>query len=438
MEGGFHAIAVCGFLQHLAAMALAPAAGALLDRSPRVPALTAILVGQNALVLVTALYVMWGAAADPAFLLQPLHLCALGALQVLQRVANALSDVAIERDWVVVLTQRRPALLAEGNAHIRRVDQVAEISATFAFGLALSRVGVGGALASAAACAALLTPAQVLAINGVARICGTALDKPPHRDAREAAGTGAAALGAMGALRSVTSSLLDSWRLFFRQPSLLPSLALVALFFNTAMAPSGILTAYLIAQGMTGTAAAAFRSLCAGAGLVGIWVGTRVIKRAGIISAGALALLSQAAMCAVAAALFLGYTAAGQSSSQAGWSAAATGLPAPLLLFCVFVALSRIGLWMYDMVDAQVFQTMVKPRVAGSVSTVEAALCSLTELVMMGVAVMLTDVEHFWVMVAMSMSAVALSLATYLAWMAQGAGEQYRRSESRLNGAALA
>ena len=348
MEGGFHAIAVCGFLQHLAAMALAPAAGALLDRSPRVPALTAILVGQNALVLVTALYVMWGAAADPAFLLQPLHLCALGALQVLQRVANALSDVAIERDWVVVLTQRRPALLAEGNAHIRRVDQVAEISATFAFGLALSRVGVGGALASAAACAALLTPAQVLAINGVARICGTALDKPPHRDAREAAGTGAAALGAMvrewgtwavaalqaldticmhstrcltpfahrrshapvaqpchlmsrplptirtpclavpsratpptppppqGALRSVTSSLLDSWRLFFRQPSLLPSLALVALFFNTAMAPSGILTAYLIAQGMTGTAAAAFRSLCAGAGLVGIWVGTRV------------------------------------------------------------------------------------------------------------------------------------------------------------------
>lgn len=41
----------------------------------------------------------------------------------------------------------------------------------------------------------------------------------------------------------------------------------------------------------------------------------------------------------------------------------------------------------------QVFQTMVKPRVAGSVSTVEAALCSLTELVMMGVAVMLTDVE---------------------------------------------
>lgn len=80
----------------------------------------------------------------------------------------------------------------------------------------------------------------------------------------------------------------------------------------------------------------------------------QVIKRAGIISAGALALLSQAAMCAVAAALFLGYTAAGQSSSQAGWSAAATGLPAPLLLFCVFVALSRIGLWMYDMVDAQV------------------------------------------------------------------------------------
>lgn len=83
---------------------------------------------------------------------------------------------------------------------------------------------------------------------------------------------------AQEAARTYLPDMRDSWALFFRQPAVLPSLAIVALFFNTAMAPTGVLTAFLTAQGMSGTATAVFRGACAALGLVGIWIGTRVSR----------------------------------------------------------------------------------------------------------------------------------------------------------------
>lgn len=125
-------------------------------------------------VVLTAGFMLWG-IGNPHFLTQPASLAALTALQVVQRVANSLSDVAIERDWVVVLSQRDPGLLAEGNAQIRRIDQVGEITSTLIFGAACTAVGTPASLVGTVAVALALTPVQLGAIFALRRLCGPAL-----------------------------------------------------------------------------------------------------------------------------------------------------------------------------------------------------------------------------------------------------------------------
>lgn len=56
---------------------------------------------------------------------------------------------------------------------------------------------------------------------------------------------------------------LDGWKTYFRQPILLSSLTFVLLFFNVALSPGGLITAFLTAKGMDGTSMALFRGGCA-------------------------------------------------------------------------------------------------------------------------------------------------------------------------------
>jgi len=467
LEGGFHAIAVCGFLQHLAALALAPAAGRLLDRTSRVLSLAAILGAQNLLVALTACYILWGTTVDAAILRSNAFLAGLAGFQIMQRVANALSDVAIERDWVVVVAKRDEQLLAEGNATIRRIDQVSEIVSTLCFGAALTTFGLGPAVAGTLAVTAALTPVQLGAILRLRQICGAALRRPAVGAPERGAGSGDEGDGAGVAVRAllrvraaakgVARNVQNTWGLFFAQPTTLPSLALVVLFFNTAMSPTGILTAYLTSNGMNGTTAATFRGACAALGFVGIGVGTRLIARTSVPVTGAVALCTQLTCLGLAVVSFAYFTAtqpgaapaaglaaglvgavptAGPLAALGGWLGAVgeafTGMPLPLLLFCFFIAISRVGLWMYDMVDAQMFQMMVKPQVAGTVSSVEAAMCSLTELTMMGVAVAIGDVENFGVLIRNSFGAVLLATCIYYGWMFSGGIKMYAQSQRRL------
>lgn len=53
---------------------------------------------------------------------------------------------------------------------------------------------------------------------------------------------------------------LSGWSLFLRQPILPASLAYILLGFNAVLSPGGLMTAFLASRGLTGTAAALFRS----------------------------------------------------------------------------------------------------------------------------------------------------------------------------------
>lgn len=79
---------------------------------------------------------------------------------------------------------------------------------------------------------------------------------------------------------------------------------------------------------------------------------------------------------------------------------------------------SRLGTWVYDVVDAQIFQTAVPSAEANLVGTTEMALASLAELFMLGVAIVLHDVSRFGQLALLSMSSVVAAAAIYITWLA--------------------
>lgn len=51
------------------------------------------------------------------------------------------------------------------------------------------------------------------------------------------------------------------------------------------------------------------------------------------------------------------------------------GIPLPVVAFASLIVLSRMGIWAFDMVNAQLFQQVVPQREISSASSAEMALC---------------------------------------------------------------
>lgn len=142
MEGGFYAIALLGFVGQLVMFIIGPSVGKLLDQAPRDKGLAVVLTLQNLTVAIGALCILYAFVAQPGVAIQSTRLFPLLLVaSIIERVANGISDVAMERDWVVTLSGGQAGMLARCNAMLRRIDLGAELLATFLFGLACTIVG---------------------------------------------------------------------------------------------------------------------------------------------------------------------------------------------------------------------------------------------------------------------------------------------------------
>ena len=405
LEGGFRTMALCGLGSHVSAVVLGPALGSALDVAMRNPTgtpqgrvaslmrrervLATVLLVQNVTAAATALLILAAicVAAENGVATAPLALPGvvptLVLLQVAQRIANALSDVCVERGWVVEANDAAGGAGVEGggalgllqaNSRVRLVDQASDLVSTALLGLVASRSGLRGILVFSAVLAVAAIPVQTIAVASLGRrvrvgVRGTTAPPPPpppspQASSRDPDGWTAPARASPAPVRSALVGIvrgfaacaassgwtraLDTYR---RQPSFLPSFAIGVLFFNVALSPSTVLTTWLVSSGgATGAEAAAFRTACALGGSVGIWLGTRIIARVGVAYAGLGAVLGQSALCTAAAVCYLAWLTGAWPGVVAG---PGTGLPPALATMAVLVAVSRLGLWTYDLVVAQ-------------------------------------------------------------------------------------
>ncbi|TYH07527.1 hypothetical protein ES288_A08G240800v1 [Gossypium darwinii] len=372
-------VAVMGFLTKLVIIIGGPLVGKLMDHSPRVPSYIFLNVVQASAQLLSAAMIIHAHTVSPAstssILLRP-WFAVLVLAGAIERLSGVALGVAMERDWVVLLAGiNRPIALAQANAVLNRIDLLCEISLTW-----LTNKLSTGVLDRAKCCQASRRTS----------------DEGPLPDAQNFVNTG-------------LEAIKHGWREYVQQPVLPASLAYVLLYFNVVLTPGSLMTAFLTQRGLNPSVIGGFNGLCAFMGVAATFLSASLVRRFGILKAGAVGLTFQASLLTIAVAVYQSGTLSQRS---------------PLLLFLCLIVLSSLGHMSYDIVGAQILQTGIPSSKANLIGTTEISVASLAESLMLGVVILANDVSHFGFLAMLSVLSVVGAAWMFCRWLLNPTEEQ--------------
>ncbi|MBA0646884.1 hypothetical protein Goklo_014810 [Gossypium klotzschianum] len=437
-------VAVMGFLTKLVIIIGGPLVGKLMDHSPRVPSYIFLNVVQASAQLLSAAMIIHAHTVSPAstssILLRP-WFAVLVLAGAIERLSGVALGVAMERDWVVLVLAgiNRPIALAQANAVLNRIDLLCEIAGTSLFGILLSRYDPVTCLKLAASLMVWSLPIMISLTwltnklsTGVldrAKCCQASRrtsDEGPQPDAQNFVSTG-------------LEAIKHGWREYIQQPVLPASLAYVLLYFNVVLTPGSLMTAFLTQRGiflsimtyfkcsslyylrsdlkclwvcLTGlnpSVIGGFSGLCAFMGVAATFLSASLVRRFGILKAGAVGLTFQALLLTIAVAVYQSGTLSQRS---------------PLLLFLCLIVFSRLGHMSYDIVGAQILQTGIPSSKANLIGTTEISVASLAESLMLGVVILANDVSHFGFLAMLSVLSVVGAAWMFCRWLLNPTEEQ--------------
>lgn len=406
-------VAVMGFFSKLALIVGGPLVGKLMDHSPRIPAYICLNTVQAAAQLLSAAMIIHAHTVIPTSssskLLRPWFFVLVLAGAV-ERLTGVALGVAVERDWVVLLAGiNRPIALAQANAVLNRIDLLCEIAGASLFGILLSKYDPVTCLKFAAGSMMWSLPVMIILTWFTNKIssgvldrakcsqscCRTSNERPvPDPDNMVDVGIEAVKLG---------------WKEYMQQPVLPASLAYVLLYLNVVLTPGSLMTAFLTQRGLNPSIIGGFSGLCASMGVAATFLSAYLVRRLGILKAGAAGLIFQASLLAMAVAVY--------------WSGSLSRQN-PLIFFLCLIVLSRLGHMSYDIVGAQILQTGIPSSKANLIGTTEISVASLVESIMLGVAIIANDVSHFGFLATLSLLSVVGAAWMFCHWLLNPTDEQ--------------
>ncbi|KAK9292187.1 hypothetical protein L1049_020147 [Liquidambar formosana] len=398
-----------GFFTKLAIVVGGPLVGKLMDHFPRVAAYNCLSFIQTAAQLLSVAMIIHAHTVPNAFassvLLRPWFV-ALVLAGAVERLSGLALGVAMERDWVVLLAgTNRPIALAQANAVLSRIDLLCEIAGASLFGILLSKYDPVTCLKLAAGLMIWALPVVVVLTWLTNKLSTGVLDraKPPQTYCRTFR-PDSESIVEIG-----VDSIKHGWMEYMQQPVLPASLAYVLLYFNVVLAPGGLMTAFLTQRGLNPSIIGGFSGLCAFMGVAATFISSNLVRRLGILKAGAVGLIFQASLLTVAVAVYWSGTLSRQT---------------PLLFFLCLIVLSRLGHMSYDVVGAQILQTGIPASKANLIGTTEVSVASLAEFVMLGVAIIANDVSHFGFLATLSLFSVVGAAWMFCRWLVNPTDEQ--------------
>lgn len=371
-----------------------------------------------------------GGLLDEHILIKGGVMAAIMVLGVGERLSAVGNRLVMERDWVPTLvSETSTPPLVHVNAGMRRIDLACKLVAPVAVSL------VALAAASVRATAAVLAVTNALSVAVEYRAAARVYAACPLLQAPKPA----------AAARTTTTTTLSgrSWhrwmgslQRFRAADTCVPSLALALLYFSVVNL-SASMTTFLLNAGfslllLTG-ARAASALVEVTATVVMPW-GTQHMETRHRLALQHCLLPSQHMSSSSAAAVE-------RMGLWGLWWQFLTLLPATLILFYIptpsipwlplpplpfitravilfgAMALSRLGLWVFDLAVQTMVQTHVSPQNRGEYSGVEVAVISAVELVQWSVTAVFSGAEEFrWVACAGTV-VVGVALAAYLGWV---------------------
>eukprot|EP00270_Netrium_digitus_P004487 TRINITY_DN15615_c0_g1_i1.p1 TRINITY_DN15615_c0_g1~~TRINITY_DN15615_c0_g1_i1.p1 ORF type:complete len:630 (-),score=124.72 TRINITY_DN15615_c0_g1_i1:222-2111(-) len=420
-------VAIVSFVGQFIIFAGGPIIGGFMDSAPRILAFNCLSIVQVCAMLSSSLATIYALSVGINRTLQGLELLnqpwflvvVLGG--AVERLMGLAAGVAFERDWVVQLAgPTRHIALSKANSILRRVDLVCEIAGPLAFGWLLSNFEPIFCLKASVAITLATLPTLLCLVRLTDKLSKGVLHKLRHNSSIPAPKNGetensqACPTGRQD-FRAIVVEVVRGWKLYLGQAVLPASLAYVLLSCNAVLSPGSLMTSFLTQRGVDMSAVGLFRGACAAIGFAATFVSTPLISHLGILQAGASSLLFQAVTLAMSV---LVYMATPPPSSGRGET--------HLLIFLTLVAVSRLGHWAYDVIDAQILQTAIPTSQANVIGTTEMALSSLGELLMLGLAIVVHDSAHFAFIAGASMASIFAAAAVYVHWLSRSCATRER------------
>uniref|UniRef100_A0A8C6SCF0 Solute carrier family 40 member n=1 Tax=Neogobius melanostomus TaxID=47308 RepID=A0A8C6SCF0_9GOBI len=398
---------------------------------------------------------------------------------ILADVANLASTaltIAIQRDWIVVITGYNRGHLAGMNATMRRIDQVTNILAPLAVGqvmtLASNVVGCGFILGWNLV--SLIV--EFFFLSRVYRIVPALSVKPPAEEVDMAYlshfppllaqenGSGPTYLTEelslkhyreLGFLRlqRLVSTCKDGWRAYYRQPVFLAGMGL-AFLYTTVLGFDCITTGYAYTQGISGSLLSILMGVSAITGLMGTVLFTRLRKTFGLVNTGIISsCLHLACLLLCVSSVFAPGSPMDMSllrpfidsnSSESGanqpllpdrssihWTNntvlfdnVPTGTQPDsyisIILLFLGVITARIGLWSFDLTVTQLLQENISESERGVVNGVQSSMNYLMDLLHFIMVISAPQPEHFGYLVIISVLFIATGHTMYFMYCSPG------------------
>ncbi|WOO81090.1 Solute carrier family 40 member 1 [Vanrija pseudolonga] len=336
-------------------------------------------------------------------------------------LANTGLTVAIERDWVTCIARGDTALLTQLNTYMRRIDLVSKLVSPLLVSFLTVMWGYEVAVAILLAFTVVTAATESVWIGVVYR-CFPALSRQDHGAVEAAVGHVVAEStedGAPEVLVIAAPTTRRTWSQWFAQEKAdwaefvrLPvfgSSVAIATIYLTTLSYDGTFIAYVkAARGYDDTFIAGMRAVCLVTGLLGTALMPLLERAVGLERAGAWSIWSEVVcLSPVVVSFFYGAGAYGEHGPS--WN---TGL-----LFGG-IALSRIGLWSFDLCQLKVLQLALDdhPR-RNRMTALQIALQNLFNLAKYAVTLAAATPAQFKWTALVSWFAVVAGAGCYAAYL---------------------
>lgn len=318
-------------------------------------------------------------------------------LACVEKLAYMANTVAVERDWVVVVSDSLSTDRQELNSTMRRIDLLCKLLAPVGIAL-LDGYSTSLAIWVTFSQNALSVGIEYFAIKHVYDSVPALSNRPP--DPSTPIPTTTTTLTTKG------TGFIAPWLSYAQNPAFLPSLSL-SLLYLTVLSFASQMTTYLLTLGFTSTHVSLMRLVSVFLELSATCAAPWLMARIGAVRSGLWFVNEQLLSIALAVGGFLMYT------------------DRPMLAGLTLVAgviLSRIGLWGFDLSVQFLVQDSTPEQTRGSFSAVEMSLQNVFELLSFLTTMVFYRPEDFKYPVYISAAAVAASAACFAGYVRRERG----------------
>lgn len=399
-----------------AAAALGSWIGSLVDSKNRLYIVRQSIIWQRISVALSCLILAMLLAGNPQNGLIVYGLFAtIVALAGIEKLAFVANTVAVERDWIIVVSDSLGVERQELNSAMRRIDLICKLIAPLGIGLLdgySTKIAIWVVFSQNAISVLIeyFAIAQVYAAVpelGRGKELGNTTETP-----RSPGGT---PIAPSRTTLSTIKNNIRPWKDYFQNPAFLASFSL-SLLYLTVLSFASQMTTYLLTLGFTSTHVSLMRLVAVILELSATCAAPLLMNKIGAVRSG-LWFVNEQLFSIMAAVAFFAATTSQTHLKLAG------------LALVAGVALSRLGLWGFDLCVQYLVQEDAPEAIRGSFSAIEMSLQNFFELLSFATTMVFYRPEDFKYPVYISTGAVALSAACFAGFVRQKRGHLLHTSK---------